>query len=88
MCWRYVTPAREREQLPCVFFGVWESWVRRIQQERREQGKIAPSSTRRRRKKWSRTHRGFWLSSTSVRIFIYGNWSWRPKKNWAGKSRT
>lgn len=33
-------------------FQVSESWVRRIKQERREQGKVAPSSTRRRRKVW------------------------------------
>ncbi len=33
-------------------FNVSESWVRRIKQERREQGKIAPLSTRRRRKIW------------------------------------
>ena len=33
-------------------FNVSESWVRRIKQERREQGKIAPLSTRRRRKAW------------------------------------
>ena len=31
-------------------FEVSESWVRRIKQERREQGKIAPLSTRRRRR--------------------------------------
>ena len=29
-------------------FGVSESWVRRIKQERRELGKTAPSTTRRR----------------------------------------
>lgn len=33
-------------------FKVSESWVRRIKQERREQGKVAPLSTRRRRKVW------------------------------------
>ena len=33
-------------------FKVSESWVRRIKQERREQGKIAPQTTRRRRKTW------------------------------------
>ncbi len=35
-----------------VRFNVSESWVRRIKQERREQGKIAPKSTRNRRKSW------------------------------------
>jgi transposase len=33
-------------------FNVSESWVRRIKQERREQGKIAPCTTRRRVPKW------------------------------------
>jgi transposase len=33
-------------------FDVSESWVRRIKQERREQGKLAPKSTRDRRKTW------------------------------------
>ncbi len=33
-------------------FGVSESWVRRVKQERREQGKTAPKTTRNRRKSW------------------------------------
>jgi transposase len=33
-------------------FNVSESWVRRIKQERREQGKLAPLKTRRRTPKW------------------------------------
>lgn len=33
-------------------FGVSESWVRRIKQDRREQGKTAPRQTRNRKKKW------------------------------------
>jgi transposase len=33
-------------------FDVSESWVRRIKQERREQGKLAPKTTRTRRKLW------------------------------------
>ena len=33
-------------------FDVSESWVRRIKQERREQGKVAPKTTRSRRKAW------------------------------------
>lgn len=33
-------------------FDVSESWVRRIKQERREQGKLAPSTTRKRPKSW------------------------------------
>jgi transposase len=35
-------------------FGVSESWVRRIKQERREQGKTAPVLTRRRVPIWMR----------------------------------
>ena len=33
-------------------FNVSESWVRRVKQERRELGKVAPSTTRNRRKSW------------------------------------
>jgi len=33
-------------------FNVSESWVRRIKQERREQGKLAPLKTKRRTPKW------------------------------------
>lgn len=33
-------------------FGVSESWVRRIKQERRETGKVAPSTTRNRTPQW------------------------------------
>jgi transposase len=33
-------------------FGVSESWVRRVKQERREQGKVAPKTIRDRRKSW------------------------------------
>jgi transposase len=35
-----------------VKFGVSESWVRRIKQARRELGKVAPATTRRRRRIW------------------------------------
>jgi transposase len=34
-------------------FDVSESWVRRIKQERREQGKLAPLKTRKRTPKWA-----------------------------------
>jgi transposase len=34
-------------------FGVSEAWVRRIKQERRETGKSAPATTRRRTSKWA-----------------------------------
>ena len=33
-------------------FGVSESWVRRIKQQRRETGQVAPKTTRQRRSKW------------------------------------
>jgi transposase len=33
-------------------FNVSESWVRRIKQERREQGKLGPATKRRRTPKW------------------------------------
>ena len=44
--------AGEGTRTVALRFDVSESWVRRIKQERREQGKIAPLSTRRRRKVW------------------------------------
>jgi transposase len=40
-------------------FDVSESWVRRIKQERRDQGKTAPKTTRSRRKVWDLTPSGF-----------------------------
>lgn len=36
-----------------VRFGCSESWVRRVKQERREQGKVAPATTRRRVPRWA-----------------------------------
>ena len=44
--------AEEGTRAVALRFKVSESWVRRIQQERREQGKLAPHSKRRRRKVW------------------------------------
>ena len=44
--------AGERTRAVALRFDVSESWVRRIKQERREQGKVAPLATRRRRKVW------------------------------------
>lgn len=35
-----------------LLFKVSESWVRRVKQERRERGKVAPATTRRRRRDW------------------------------------
>src|SRR3979409_1906863 len=42
----------EGTRLVALRFNVSESWVCRIKQERPEQGKVAPLSTRRRRKIW------------------------------------
>lgn len=39
-------------QAVALKFNVSESWVRRIKQERRELGKTAPATTRRRTPKW------------------------------------
>jgi transposase len=44
--------AAEGTRAVALRFKVSESWVRRIKQERREQGKLAPSTKRRRRKVW------------------------------------
>ena len=51
-------------------FDVSESWVRRIKQERREQGKVAPLSTRRRRKIWE-PYAGWLLVKLDERPDIY-----------------
>jgi transposase len=44
--------AGEGTRAVALRFNVSESWVRRIKQERREQGKLAPQTKRRRRKVW------------------------------------
>jgi transposase len=44
--------AGEGTRAVALRFKVSESWVRRIKQERREQGKLAPHTKRRRRKVW------------------------------------
>lgn len=44
--------AGEETRSVALRFKVSESWVRRIKQERREQGKLAPHTKRRRRKVW------------------------------------
>ena len=51
-------------------FGVSESWVRRIKQERREQGKVAPHTKRRRRKVWE-PHAEWLLAKLDERPDIY-----------------
>ena len=51
-------------------FDVSESWVRRIKQERREQGKLAPQTTRNRRKSWE-PHAAWILSKLDQQPDIY-----------------
>lgn len=45
--------AGEGTRAVALKFGCSESWVRRVKQERREQGKIAPATTRRRIPRWA-----------------------------------
>jgi transposase len=45
--------AGEGTRAVALKFGCSESWVRRVKQERREHGKIAPATTRRRVPRWS-----------------------------------
>ena len=51
-------------------FNVSESWVRRIKQERREQNKVAPKTTRNRRKHWE-PHAEWILAKLEVQPDIY-----------------
>jgi len=51
-------------------FSVSESWVRRIKQERREQGKVAPQTTRNRRKSWE-PHAEWILAKLDAQPDIY-----------------
>ena len=51
-------------------FDVLESWVRRVKQERREQGKVAPLLKRRRRKSWE-PHAAWILTKIDQRPDIY-----------------
>lgn len=44
--------AGEGTQAVALRFDVSESWVRRIKQQRRESGKVAPATTRNRVPKW------------------------------------
>ncbi len=44
--------AGENTKTVALHFGVSESWVRRVKQERRELGKIAPATSRVRTPKW------------------------------------
>src|SRR4051812_29057602 len=51
-------------------FGVSESWVRRVKQERCEQGKVAPKTTRERRKSWE-PHAAWLLAKLDEQPDIY-----------------
>lgn len=62
--------AGEGTRLVALRFQVSESWVRRVKQERREQGKVAPLSTRRRRKVWE-PHAEWLLAKLDERPDIY-----------------
>lgn len=53
-----------------VRFNVSESWVRRVKQERREQGKVAPLWKRRRPKSWE-PHAAWILAKLDQRPDIY-----------------
>lgn len=44
--------AGEGTQAVALRFNVSESWVRRVKQQRRESGKIAPATTRKRTPQW------------------------------------
>ena len=46
--------AGENTKSVALRFGVSESWVRRVKQDYREQGKVAPATTRVRVPKWRR----------------------------------
>jgi transposase len=45
--------AGEGTRAAALRFGCSESWVRRVKQERRERGKTAPATTRRRVPRWA-----------------------------------
>jgi transposase len=62
--------AGEGTRAVALRFGVSESWVRRIKQERREQGKLAPHSKRSRRKTWE-AHTAWLLAKLDERPDIY-----------------
>jgi transposase len=62
--------AGEGTRAVALRFGVSESWVRRVKQERREQGKVAPHSKRRRRKTWE-PHAEWILAKLDERPDIY-----------------
>ena len=62
--------AGEGTRAVALRFDVSESWVRRVKQERREQGKVAPHTKRRRRKTWE-PYATWLLSKLDARPDIY-----------------
>jgi transposase len=62
--------AGEGTRAVALRFNVSESWVRRVKQERREQGKVAPLSKRQRRKTWE-PHAAWILAKLDQRPDIY-----------------
>lgn len=62
--------AGEGTQAVALRFKVSESWVRRIKQERREQNKLAPKTTRNRQKTWE-PHREWILAKLKQQPDIY-----------------
>src|SRR4029079_16702658 len=62
--------AGEGTRAVALRFDVSESWVRRVKQDRREQGKLAPHSKRRRKKTWE-PYAAWLLSKLDERPDIY-----------------
>lgn len=62
--------AGEGTRAVALRFDVSESWVRRVKQERREQGKVAPQTTRDRRKSWE-PHAAWLLAKLDQQPDIY-----------------
>lgn len=62
--------ANEETRAVALRFEVSESWVRRIKQQRRETGQIAPKTTRTRQPKW-RAWADWLLAKLAARPDIY-----------------
>ena len=62
--------AGEGTRAVALRFNVSESWVRRVKQERREQGKVAPLSKRQRHNTWE-PHAAWILAKLDQRPDIY-----------------
>lgn len=62
--------AGEMTSVVALRFEVSESWVRRVKQQRRETGQVAPKTTRNRTPKW-RAWAGWLLAKIAARPDIY-----------------